>query len=130
MLGILSAQGLPGKFGKFIQSLVDNRIINGFFQGRKFIAMGTTNKGLPQGSCLSLILFNLYISGIVNCREEGVEIIGFADDITILCTGTNLKDRLRCIEVTVSNINIFLTSVVKTLAKNSIRKYSIYAPLA
>lgn len=48
----------------------------------------------------------MYISGIIDCLLERVELIGFADD---------MEECLRRIEVTATKINIFLFSISWTI---------------
>lgn len=47
--------------------------------------------GVPQGSVLGPILFNLYVNGIVNI-DTAVKYIIYADDCTLLFSGMNLDD--------------------------------------
>ena len=52
--------------------------------GRKKI-----RKGVPQGGCLSPILFNMYINPLISeLRETGVQVLAYADDIVFLAKGT------------------------------------------
>ncbi len=45
------------------------------------IYIGTIRDGLPQGSVLSPLLFNVYMADFFRLRTE-VKIIFFADDVT------------------------------------------------
>jgi retron-type reverse transcriptase len=65
-------------------------VINGFTCSLK-----ETNSGVPQGSPISLILFNIYLSGIFEkIKEQNLEIItlSFVDDIAFLTPGKTVKD--------------------------------------
>lgn len=44
--------------------------------------------GVPQGTVLGPILFNLYINGILNINSDE-SMIGFADDTAVLYRDTN-----------------------------------------
>lgn len=49
----------------------------------------TTSAGLPQGSCLSPLLFNIYTIRLHEIETENVKVFQFADDFNILVTGKN-----------------------------------------
>ena len=52
-------------------------------EGRKRI-----RKGVPQGGCLSPILFNIYINPLITAlRDTGVQVLAYADDIVFLAQG-------------------------------------------
>jgi retron-type reverse transcriptase len=54
-----------------------------------------TNSGVSQGSPISPILFNIYLSGIFEkIKEQNPEIIAllFVDDIAFLAPGKTVKD--------------------------------------
>ena len=52
--------------------------------GRKKI-----RKGVPQGGCLSPLLFNMYINPLISeLRNTGVQVLAYADDIVFLAKGT------------------------------------------
>jgi retron-type reverse transcriptase len=65
-------------------------IIDGFTY-----SLNDTNSGVPQGSLISPILFNIYLSEIFEkIEEQNPEIIAlsFADDIAFLALGQTVKD--------------------------------------
>lgn len=47
--------------------------------------------GLPQGSVISVILFLIAINEVSTVIKPPIKLFLFADDITLLCTGKNLK---------------------------------------
>lgn len=58
----------------------------------------TVSDGLPQGSCLSPCLFNLYTKGLHSLTDNNTSILQFADDFVILSYGrsaTEAKDNLQ-----------------------------------
>ena len=52
--------------------------------------------GTPQGAVMSPILFNIMLSDIPNL--ENVEVMSYADDLTIASSGQNVKDVKRLIQ--------------------------------
>ena len=67
-----------------------DRSLFGFFGGIE-LGKKNTNKGLPQGSILSPILFNIYISDIIFKIDYRCKLISFADDILIYCSDKEIK---------------------------------------
>ena len=81
----LHNMGLKGKLPNFIKA---------FLSDRKFqIHIGSTlsniqnqEEGVPQGSILSVILFNIKINSIINCLNPEVDKYLFVDDFWITST--------------------------------------------
>lgn len=65
------------------------------------------NIGIPQGTALSVILFNLYINDIVNVPRNG-KIKLFADDTEIETTGKNAKEAMEKMNEDLRLINEWL----------------------
>ncbi|XP_076393339.1 uncharacterized protein LOC143265397 [Megachile rotundata] len=79
----------PGRIRKYIGEWLEKRKIVIRTLGGGAMEMELL-KGLPQGSVLSPLLYNLYTVGIVGgLRERGVRILQYADDIAIFveCEG-------------------------------------------
>lgn len=71
------------------------------------------NAGVPQGSILGPLLFNLYINDITNigCKES---MIIYADDTTILFSGTNISEVME-------RGNLFLEQLNEWTSLNSLK---------
>ena len=79
---ILQRLNIPPHIIKFIFSVMSSRNLYGIYN-QFIIGRRNTNKGLPQGSILSPLLFNIYISEINDHTTNDCRIISFADDILV-----------------------------------------------
>ena len=65
----------------------------------------TINTGVPQGSLLGVILFQLHIDSLKNCLRHTSAIL-YADDTTIYAIGRNLK----ALKSDINNLSMWLNS--------------------
>lgn len=120
LLTLLIKYGLLTKIIAFIKATITHRNLIGSAAGINFQRRQTT-RGLPQGSILSPILFNLYLALSCTCLPETVKIITYADDIAIYYSNENLehiKDQLNLgltISPTKSVYTVFSTLKLRNL---------------
>lgn len=82
---------LPEKIANFIYNLMASREMH-FFLNNSSRAVRFSSIGLPQGSCLSPFLYNLYINEIDKCISNGCVLVQLADDAAIWCTDRDPKN--------------------------------------
>ena len=61
------------------------------------------SSGVPQGSILGPLLFNIYINDLLLCIEKS-RICNFADDNTLYASGANIGDVATCLKVDIENV--------------------------
>ena len=107
LLSILKSKGVPPKFIKFIYNLINNRNLFGYFGGVE-IGNRSSNKGLPQGSILSPILFNIYISEIIFKINYNCKLLSFADDILIYSASSDSDQIISELTESANEVNDWL----------------------
>ena len=110
LIEVLKFKGIPPSFLKFIYNLINDRELFGQFGGIE-IGSKITNKGLPKGSILSPILFNLYISDIIFQLHHNCKFLSFADDILIYSSNTEVEMIIRELSDSAQDINDWLKSL-------------------
>jgi ribonuclease HI len=102
---------IPSNFCNIIVSLFSNRNLSftspfGSFNTR------STFSGLPQGSCLSPILFNIYMSAIANhLSKNGHKCLIYADDIVVFSSNKFLSNAIESLNLALSDLNFILNSL-------------------
>ncbi len=98
----MKAMGICGRTLKWVDSFMSNRVIqvkiNGILSD-KFI----TENGVPQGSVISPLLFNIAVSDIPRCIQ-GINISQFADDIAIWKTSRSIKFATKKVQTGLTDI--------------------------
>ena len=101
LLDILRKKGYPGWLVRWVRSFISNRTTTLVIQGQETERFNI-DFGVPQGSTLSIILFLLYASELLeicNQPKKGISAIGFADDTHILSYGTSTESNCRSLEI-------------------------------
>lgn len=88
LLQKLHRMGIRGHAYSYIKSYLSYRKQCTIYKG-KLSAQSNVTVGVPQGSCLGPLLFNLYVNDLHSCFA-GLDMITYADDTVILKNGRNL----------------------------------------
>lgn len=85
----LSEIGLSGNIYNFVKSFIENRKIQVAWRGA-LSGHRTLEMGVPQGSVIAPLLFNLVTAGIDKAQVEGCALLVYADDVAI-CHETRMR---------------------------------------
>ena len=107
---ILIKLKIPIKTRNFILNLLLKRCLY-FKVGNKIIGPFLKNKGVPQGCVLSPLLYNLYVSELIKIFNSEVHLIQYADDTLIYCSGPNLNQLIKKIELTLQNVHEYFNQL-------------------
>lgn len=110
LITLLDKYGLPPKILRFIATLVTRRNLIGFAAGIN-LQNRTTTIGLPQGSILNPILFNLYIALSHTVIPDSVKIRCYADNIAIYCSDQHLDYIKNQLNIALDNLYQFFTDL-------------------
>jgi len=97
--------GIPARM--FISNLICERQLH-FVIDSNMAGPFLSPKGTPQGSILSLILFDIYLKDIVNYLHSESNILLYADDIVIYSTANNLHLPHKSVQNTLNRIAKYL----------------------
>lgn len=81
---------IPSKIISFIINMLTDRSIIFYNNNQKYLRILT--KGLPQGSVLSPLLYNLYTYDLDLAIDENVDVLQYADDLLLYIKGNNTDD--------------------------------------
>lgn len=70
--------------------MITRRYVEGYWEGERLGSRAAT-RGVPQGSVMSPLLFNLYMSFIHRNMPEGVRIVAYADDVAFYFADSDLR---------------------------------------
>lgn len=91
-----------------INRLFSRKIIIRDNISKTYSKKGELTKGLPQGSSLSPLLYNIYTNDIFNLVANGVEMLAYADDIILITEGKKMTDMGRSINETLQNLECWM----------------------
>lgn len=89
LANILTSIGVSSKFSRLILQLISDKTI--FVKNHnKLHGPRKAYQGLPQGSVLSPILFNIYLISLISALAKWVQVIQYADDIVLWFSHTDI----------------------------------------
>lgn len=115
LLYILNEMGLPSKIIKFIRHMTTDRIIEGFYDGES-LGIRVASKGVPQGSVLSPLLFNIYVAYICHHIPGGVTPLMYADDLVLYYKSSELPDVFHTLNDALSVVSENLREIDLTIS--------------
>ncbi|XP_020296074.1 uncharacterized protein LOC109861009 [Pseudomyrmex gracilis] len=110
LLSMLPRLGVTPSAVAFVASVISFRDLMVYASG-VFIQHRTTTRGLPQGSVLSPLLFNLYMSRVESSLPPGVESLIYADDLVVYGTGQSITEVSCQLNMALSNVHRHLSSL-------------------
>lgn len=90
LIKILNGCGVPPRVVNFINHMIECRTVEGYYNGDS-LGSRTACRGVPQGSVLSPILFNMYVKYCCQGLDPCVIPLMYADDLIIFTKQPNLK---------------------------------------
>ena len=87
--------GVPGRFLRYIRHFLSGRVTTAMVNGVKSKKF-RLNEGLPQGSCISPLLFLIFINNIDAELHPDTLVSLFADDTAIWCqAGKDIEENIK-----------------------------------
>lgn len=111
----LNSLHIPSGFKSFLKNFLSPRSVN-FYESGSLLSQRTVNVGLPQGSVLSLLLFNLYVKDILNHIPVNCLSIQFVDDFVLFSSGRSAEDILETLARAFSQVFDWLSTIGLSLA--------------
>lgn len=103
--------GIPCNILKIIWNMTKIRFITAYGNDENLGSRHTTS-GLPQGSVLSPILFNLYLSRIMlSISDNTIKIVQYADDIALYYSSKELKDICSKLNKALDEVDCFVYAI-------------------
>ena len=96
LLQKLADIGCPINLTKFIKHITYERTVVTSIVGETTSLI--TCKGVPQGGVLSPLLYNIYVSNIIDNIPKSITMLQFADDIALYCKRPSTKTSVRLLE--------------------------------
>jgi len=87
----LRGLGIPEQLVQVLRSLLLQRSFVTRV-GSHYSNVQSTDRGLPQGSCLSPILFVVFLNSLLHVVSKSANVAAFADDVGLWVVGTSLND--------------------------------------
>lgn len=103
------------------------KVVKDYLSGRSLTWISSTTKcirrsvsrGVPQGSILGPLLWNICYDGILNAEiPEGAQIIGYADDTLLMTSQRGINNTISTMQITYGIISDRLTRMGLTLAED------------
>ena len=99
----LHESGLSPVMNNFLYNLLSKKNMN--FHHGSLSTSRTSYKGLPQGSCLSPLLYNFYVKDIDNCLSDGCTLRQLADDGVVSVSGVNAINLQQTLQNTLDSLS-------------------------
>ena len=96
----LTAWNIKGNLFRCLQDFLSDRRLK-VRVGSTFSSSFPQEEGLPQGSVLSVTLFNVAINSLLEQVPVGVQGLAFADDYAVFCSGSSASDVVPKIQQTI-----------------------------
>lgn len=100
---------IPTQLSNLIYRILEHRNLYSRKNDGEFMDPITTMSGLPQGSPLSTILFNIYTHQLYEIIDKESIVIGYADDIVILSAGKETREISNKINSAINKMQEWLT---------------------
>lgn len=111
----LSRMGIPEYLLAIIKDYFRDRIL--IYDTDKGTKQYQISKGVPQGSVLGPLLWNVMYDGVLRLKlPDRVTIVGFADDIALVCVAKELGEVEAVANSAIQTVRSWLSSVGLTLA--------------
>ena len=87
----LQSMGVSGKMLAALGALMSSRTFV-IRAGGAYSRCCVTTRGLPQGSCLSPLLFAVVLDAMLRQMSECINVVAFADDVVLWAVGQDLEE--------------------------------------